>query len=218
MSKKLVLGVSGNLTRPSKTKGVHRPHSRTGSKKYRRILGHFRYRGSRAVLRACKADRSTWTRQLETSSNSFRSAVVLVVGSPTFKGSYTGLFKHFFDLLDPSSLKRKAGHSCRDRRWRASFAHRGAPASAALRLLRGADHPDRNLCLRQGLRRWRPRIRSDPRPRAASRRRSMPGGRRTPTASASPPEALRQQRGRTDVSPRARSTDRPCHAVQRRSQ
>ena len=35
------------------------------------------------------------------------SAAVLVVGSPTFKGSYTGLFKHFFDLLDPSSLKGK---------------------------------------------------------------------------------------------------------------
>jgi FMN reductase len=32
---------------------------------------------------------------------------VLVVGSPTFKGSYTGLFKHFFDLLDPASLRGK---------------------------------------------------------------------------------------------------------------
>ncbi|TIX99332.1 MAG: FMN reductase, partial [Mesorhizobium sp.] len=32
---------------------------------------------------------------------------VLVVGSPTFKGSYTGLFKHFFDLLDQSSLRGK---------------------------------------------------------------------------------------------------------------
>ncbi|WP_188722866.1 FMN reductase [Nitratireductor aestuarii] len=35
------------------------------------------------------------------------SADVLVVGSPTFKGSYTGLFKHFFDLLDPASLRGK---------------------------------------------------------------------------------------------------------------
>lgn len=31
----------------------------------------------------------------------------LVVGSTTFKGSYIGLFKHFFDLLDLSSLKGK---------------------------------------------------------------------------------------------------------------
>jgi FMN reductase len=31
-------------------------------------------------------------------------ADLLVVGSPIFKGSYTGLFKHFFDLVDPRSL------------------------------------------------------------------------------------------------------------------
>jgi FMN reductase len=29
---------------------------------------------------------------------------LLIVGSPVFKASYTGLFKHFFDLLDPSAL------------------------------------------------------------------------------------------------------------------
>jgi FMN reductase len=34
-------------------------------------------------------------------------AEALVVGSPTYKGSYTGLFKHFFDLLDPSALRGK---------------------------------------------------------------------------------------------------------------
>jgi len=32
------------------------------------------------------------------------SADVLVVGSPVYKGSYTGLFKHFFDLVDPLRL------------------------------------------------------------------------------------------------------------------
>lgn len=31
----------------------------------------------------------------------------LVVGSPTCKGSYTGLFKHFFDLMDPGALRGK---------------------------------------------------------------------------------------------------------------
>ncbi|MER9580863.1 FMN reductase [Mesorhizobium sp. M0276] len=35
------------------------------------------------------------------------SADVLVVGSPTYKGSYTGLFKHFFDLVDPIALQGK---------------------------------------------------------------------------------------------------------------
>ncbi len=32
---------------------------------------------------------------------------VLVVGSPTYKGSYTGLFKHLFDLIEPLALAGK---------------------------------------------------------------------------------------------------------------
>lgn len=30
---------------------------------------------------------------------------VLIVGTPVYKASYTGLFKHFFDLLPPDSLR-----------------------------------------------------------------------------------------------------------------
>lgn len=33
------------------------------------------------------------------------TADVLVVGTPTYKGSYTGLFKHAIDLLDPAALQ-----------------------------------------------------------------------------------------------------------------
>ena len=32
------------------------------------------------------------------------SADAIVVGSPVYKGSYTGLFKHFFDLIEPQRL------------------------------------------------------------------------------------------------------------------
>ena len=35
------------------------------------------------------------------------SADVIVVGTPVYKGSYTGLLKHFFDLLDPKVLSGK---------------------------------------------------------------------------------------------------------------
>lgn len=35
------------------------------------------------------------------------AADVLVVGSPTYKGSYSGLFKHVFDLVDPLALVGK---------------------------------------------------------------------------------------------------------------
>lgn len=39
--------------------------------------------------------------------DSLLSADALIVGSPVYKGSYTGLFKHLFDLLDPASLAGK---------------------------------------------------------------------------------------------------------------
>jgi FMN reductase len=35
------------------------------------------------------------------------SADILVIGSPTYKGSYPGLFKHFIDLIDPEQLRAK---------------------------------------------------------------------------------------------------------------
>lgn len=34
-------------------------------------------------------------------------ADALVVGSPVYKGSYTGLFKHLFDLIPPTALANK---------------------------------------------------------------------------------------------------------------
>jgi FMN reductase len=33
-----------------------------------------------------------------------QNARALVVGTPVYKGSYTGLFKHFFDLIEPNAL------------------------------------------------------------------------------------------------------------------
>lgn len=35
------------------------------------------------------------------------SADALIVGSPVYKGSYAGLFKHLFDLIDPATLAGK---------------------------------------------------------------------------------------------------------------
>ncbi|OWW20827.1 NAD(P)H-dependent oxidoreductase [Noviherbaspirillum denitrificans] len=34
-------------------------------------------------------------------------ADLVILGSPTYKGSYSGLLKHFLDLLDPAALKGK---------------------------------------------------------------------------------------------------------------
>jgi FMN reductase len=35
------------------------------------------------------------------------SARAIVIGSPVYKGSYTGLFKHLFDLIEPEALRDK---------------------------------------------------------------------------------------------------------------
>jgi len=37
------------------------------------------------------------------------SADLLILGSPVYKASYSGLFKHFLDLLEPSRLRGKVG-------------------------------------------------------------------------------------------------------------
>lgn len=39
--------------------------------------------------------------------DAFLQADALIVASPVHKGSYTGLFKHFIDLLDPAALAGK---------------------------------------------------------------------------------------------------------------
>lgn len=39
--------------------------------------------------------------------DSILSSDALIVGSPVYKGSYTGLFKHVFDLIDPAALAGK---------------------------------------------------------------------------------------------------------------
>lgn len=106
MSQRLIVGISGNITRPSKTR-VFVEH----------IVGD--------VAKGLGASQATFdiedfgpslprarrTADLDdpgrTIFDQLSKASVLVVGSPTYKGSYTGLFKHVFDLLDPASLRGK---------------------------------------------------------------------------------------------------------------
>lgn len=106
MSATTVLGISGNLTRPSKTRafveqlvadvanGIEAAPAVFDIEDLGRSFPHARR-----------------TSDLDPSARSVieqvAAASVLVVGTPTFKGSYTGLFKHFFDLLDPTALRGK---------------------------------------------------------------------------------------------------------------
>ena len=106
MSAQLVVRVSGNLTRSSKTKAfveqmVGQVASRIGA-----VSATFDIQdlGSSFGQARRLAELDPAARNLV---DQLSQAAVLVVGSPTFKGSYTGLFKHFFDLIDPGSLRGK---------------------------------------------------------------------------------------------------------------
>jgi FMN reductase len=101
-----VVGFSGNFTQPSKTRAL--------------VESVASEVGGQYGLRAQSFDvadlgpsfgSARWAGELDVQAKTVLDAVtqadLLVVGSPTYKGSYTGLFKHFFDLLDPNALRGK---------------------------------------------------------------------------------------------------------------
>ena len=106
MANPTVVGFSGNFTRPSKTRGfvdqvvkeIARRHGLAASTHDIVDVGP-------------SLGNAKWSRELDAQGKDVLERVVgadvLVVGSPTYKGSYTGLFKHFFDLVDPTALRAK---------------------------------------------------------------------------------------------------------------
>ena len=101
-----VVGFSGNFTRPSKTRGFVEQVVRDIAARNNLSASTFDIEDVGVSLGSAK-----WARDLDQQARDVLDRVVnadvLVVGSPTYKGSYTGLFKHFFDLIDPSALRGK---------------------------------------------------------------------------------------------------------------
>lgn len=101
-----VVGFSGNITRPSKTRAFVDGIATEAAQRYGLESRIFDIEDLGPSFAAAR-----WGKQLDAQGKAIVEAVtgagLLVVGSPTYKGSYTGLFKHFFDLLDPASLRGK---------------------------------------------------------------------------------------------------------------
>ena len=101
-----VVGFSGNFTRPSKTRGFVEHVVRDIARQHDLAARVYDIEDVGPSLGQAK-----WARDLDSQARAILDDVVnadvLVVGSPTYKGSYTGLFKHFFDLIDPSALRGK---------------------------------------------------------------------------------------------------------------
>lgn len=97
-----IVGISGNLKRPSKTRILVQTV-------LDRIEAAYGARGRVYDLLDAPDLGSTWDfakidGSLAALIHAIESADVLVVGTPVYKGSYTGLFKHLFDLIGVDRL------------------------------------------------------------------------------------------------------------------
>ena len=101
-----VVGICGNMRRPSKTRAL-----------VESVAQDLRCRSS---LESSIFDLMDFGPELGAASvvndlapkgkeilNKIASADALIVGSPVYKGAYAGLFKHLFDLMAPDCLKDK---------------------------------------------------------------------------------------------------------------
>lgn len=106
MTNNLVVGFSGNLARPSNTKRFVENITESLARHTGRQHVVFDIEDLGASLAAARS-----TADLDPAARRIIRTIVeadaLVIGSPTYKGSYTGLFKHVMDLLDPSDLRGK---------------------------------------------------------------------------------------------------------------
>jgi FMN reductase len=101
-----IVGFSGNLSRPSRTRTL-----------VQAVLDEASARGlgSTALYDLIDAgpgfgqttERSKAQPEVEAVLSAIEGADALVVGTAVYKGAYTGLFKHMFDLFDMTALARK---------------------------------------------------------------------------------------------------------------
>lgn len=106
MSNNLIVGFSGNTTRPSSTRRFVQSVGETLARQVgleHQVFDVEDLGPSLASARSVADLDAEGRRVLET----IIQAEALVIGSPTYKGSYTGLFKHVIDLLDPADLRGK---------------------------------------------------------------------------------------------------------------
>lgn len=106
MSHLSIIGLSGNLSSPSKTRtlvetALHLVSDRVEADTRLFELADF----GEDLGRARRI--SDLSPEAQAKLADLLAADALIVASPIYKASYTGLFKHLVDLLDPAALKRK---------------------------------------------------------------------------------------------------------------
>ena len=106
MSNNLIAGFSGNISRPSSTRRFVETLTETLAQRsgLQYVVFDVEDLGESLAAARSVADLNPAARKV---IRTIIESEALVIGSPTYKGSYTGLFKHVIDLLDPSDLRGK---------------------------------------------------------------------------------------------------------------
>ncbi|GEO17924.1 FMN reductase [Microvirga aerophila] len=106
MSQPRIVGLSGSPRRPSKTRAlVEQVAAEVASHRHIR-LDIFDLVDAGPGLGAA-LQRQDLTLPAARIIDAIEQAEALIVGTPVYKGAYTGLFKHIFDLVEPRALVGK---------------------------------------------------------------------------------------------------------------
>jgi FMN reductase len=106
MSWPRIVGFTPNLQRPSKTRALAESLAEAVGTHLRAEIRLF------DMVDAGPGLGAAWSRDLlplpaRRIVEAIEGADALIVGSPVYKGAYTGLFKHLFDFVDPAALVGK---------------------------------------------------------------------------------------------------------------
>lgn len=101
-----ILGVCGNTQRPSRTRALVETVAASLAARH----GHRTDVVDLVEIGQClsNAAGSPATGAVDRIVAAIEAADALIVGSPVYKGSYSGLFKHVFDLVPPTALAGRA--------------------------------------------------------------------------------------------------------------
>ena len=101
-----IAGLAGSLSNPSKTRGLVDQVATKAAVRFDGIASTYDLGDLQPSLGNATTinDLDALPRKI---LDTILSADVLVIGSPVYKGSYAGLFKHLIDLIDPEALRGK---------------------------------------------------------------------------------------------------------------
>lgn len=106
MTQLKLVGFSGSYGRPSKTTALVEHIAERAASRYDLATSIYDLTDVGDALGLAKSQADLDVKAM-TALTAVVEADLLVIGSPTYKGSYPGMFKHFIDLIEPEQLRGK---------------------------------------------------------------------------------------------------------------